>query len=610
VSSSSRPARQELSEVERQLHAAEAELNRVRTQLAQVKASSAYRLGTALVRAARRPGRAAVTLPRDVLEIYRLRRSSRPRPAAAASGLADGPGAQTPSRLAPRSSSVRPREEIPGDPLGDLVALALPAQLAPRATVAVAGVLHPATERALGGELCLSPVLPDGGRQVLERISPDLLLVDATATAVGAWWGVGTYIAPSREHRLAGLVAAAREMGVRTVLWNPLGPGRVPALHEVVEFDLVLDGTWSPGIRMADHYADPAAARSLELLAAGDPSRLSDAPEIVAELTALVPDGLRLVAHDLLGDPGTVPPALAPAALDVGGREPPWAEARLAVPLATLPAVAGGDAGALAWDAVAAALTAGAVAVAAHPPLELAPFVATATSAASLRQVVRSARDAGAVPAPTHLSALRAVFTEHSVHRRVLTLLDLAQVVAPPTLSAGRGVSVLTVQPSERTDAVALIDAWSAQTQRPAELVVAVPSGADGAWFAAAAASAGLTVRLLPQVSERPWWLEAARVAGQDLVHVSSGLPADRDVLLTLLALREATEADAVGPAGVTASLAPQPIRELAVDGALLRRTLLLDSLPCRRGGIAAQTLRRGRLVGAPPLMDARGVTT
>ncbi len=580
------PAR--LPEIERRLQATEAELALARTQLAKVQASSAYRLGLALVSAARRPRRAAVSLPRDVLQIYRSRRSPQLRP-----GSAPGGGGATGAPSAPRGPARAPA--APADLLGDHVAAAFSAQLAPRETVAVAGILHPATARVLAGEVRLTALLPDGAPQLLERVGADLVLVDATATGTGAWAGLGTYLSPSLERRLAQVLAAARDLGIPTVLWDPLGAARVPALHEVVEFDLVLDGSWSPGVRMAHCYAVPDAPRPIEVLAVGDTTEMADG--LVAELAGLLPDGLRVAAAD-----GDVPAALLGAALDVHPRDQHlWSQARLVLPLESLPLPSTPAApGGLAGDVVAASLTAGARVVVAVAPPGLEPFVHVTGQAAPLPDVVRSVLASEPMPAATHLAALGAVYARHSAHRRVLDLLDRAQVAAPPQLAGRRRVSVLTSQPSGPVDVGALVEAWSAQTEPPAEIVVVVPGGADAAGSAATAGAAGLEVRLVPEVPGRPWWIQAARVATHDLVTVASRPPAVPDALLTLLALREATDADAVAldtlPQGAHGQ--PRAVGQLALDGALLRREMLLAAV-AHDGGLAAQTVHRGRLVAA-----------
>jgi hypothetical protein len=605
------PAPETPTDLRQRLQAAELELARARSRVAALEASSAYRLGSAFVQAARHPRRAPITVSREMAVLYRRWRLRSRKGTGPVTEPVRAPGRA--AAAGPRSAG---RDGLPvtssggtADLLGSLSAAAGAATLGPRSTAVVAAVAHPGTVRALGEHLLVTALAPNGGRQALERIAPDLLFVDATATGTGGWAGLGRYTRPWLEHRLAELLELARAAGITSVLWDPLGPARVPALHEVLTFDVVLTPTgtggaaWTPGVRMADHYTDPAAPRPVDLLAVDDLGMLAapGAAPLVDALARLVPAGLRVASDEGFA---AVPQALRAAAVDLCFRGSPWSSSRIAVPLRAFGAPRP------ATDDLAAALTAGARVVAGPVEGDLAAF-SVVVEGTALASAARTALEAGPWSPEAHRTVLGAVFAGHSTYRGTRRLLDLTGITAPAALAAAGKVTVVAEAPPDAAAADALLGALLAQRERPAALVVAAVGGPQGAGEAGAetrleesAAAAGLPVCRVPGVDGQPWWHEAARRAPSRWVYVLGAALPGPQTLLDLLAVREATAADAVGTAGSgSPATVPRPVADLPLAGALVAREILLG-IPVVADGVEAQRIRRGHLVAVSPAPD------
>ena len=233
------------ADLARRLRVAEAEVGRLRSQLQRIESSAAYQVGRVLSEGARHPHSAPLYVPRQLFGLYRRWRRAGGNAHAPAipgtSGTAAGT-VQTSAADAPELARV----------LGELV----PLGVCERDVPVVAGVLHPRTRLAL--EQCANVVAlaPTGGRVLLDRVSPDVLLVDASAGRSGQWAHVGTYADPARDRDLLELVATARGRGVPVVTWRSVPVSHAPLFAEAADvFDVVLDlgaadeeRRWSPGV--------------------------------------------------------------------------------------------------------------------------------------------------------------------------------------------------------------------------------------------------------------------------------------------------------------------------------------------------------------------------
>ncbi len=155
-------------------------------------------------------------------------------------------------RAAAVAASPTPADEPPK--LIDVVAVAVTVRDHP----VIAGILEPATIRALRPYATVNQLLPNDAEDVLRCSTPDVFLVEATAGQAGPWTGLGTYTDPERDRQLLELVQLAKAVGIPVVLW-PGTHGALPPLFPAAKtaFDVVLagagsDGTaWHPGVDLA-----------------------------------------------------------------------------------------------------------------------------------------------------------------------------------------------------------------------------------------------------------------------------------------------------------------------------------------------------------------------
>jgi hypothetical protein len=250
------------------LRTTEEEVERLRTELQRIEGSAAYQLGGALAEAVRHPRSA----PRNVLGLYRRWRRTGSR----------GPVAAT----------LQPRGETPDG--AKLLADLVPLTVTRRELPVVVGVLPPATRRALDPSADVVAIAPSSGRWLLDRIRPDVLLVDSSTGLSGPWAGLGTYAAPDRARELLQLLHVAQEIGVPTVAWRSAAVSTTPLFADAASaFDVVLDlegddatREWHPGVQLRNANpmsgSDPSAG-PLETLAHGDPVT-AGVPELLKDL--------------------------------------------------------------------------------------------------------------------------------------------------------------------------------------------------------------------------------------------------------------------------------------------------------------------------------------
>jgi hypothetical protein len=220
-------------------------------------------------------------------------------------GPAAVPGNGTPGRAA----AV---EAVEGDARLHLAHRAFTA--GPRDRLVIAGVLDARTARDFAVDAAVSRLLPHDARIVTERTDPDAVVVQlsaCTAVAPGPWAHTGTGTAPDLDRRLAEVLATARALGRKSVLWRDAPASAAPGLARL-PWDAVLDGDTGvqPGHR--DHGAlDPAALRELFVTRAtrvrlSELARIAGAPDpLDARRVAVLadprgPDGSALLIKQVL----------------------------------------------------------------------------------------------------------------------------------------------------------------------------------------------------------------------------------------------------------------------------------------------------------------------
>jgi hypothetical protein len=259
----------------------EEQLAKRTAELVRARASTAYKLGQILVEGAKRPARAPVVVPRELTRLWRMRRAeSRPAPTGVATAVAS---------------------QGTGDPTllhVDLSAHLVTAHDRP----VVAGVLARGTARAIARATHLSHLRPNDALRIMERIRPDVLLVESAAARWGPWAYLGSYCALERDRLLLALLERAHATGVPAVLWLDTPDGEHPGLVAMSgRFDVVVrsdratvDGSpWSAGVSLRDFHpvgltnpehdvALPAGVRPAamaHLAAVSEPLRVIEAPD-------------------------------------------------------------------------------------------------------------------------------------------------------------------------------------------------------------------------------------------------------------------------------------------------------------------------------------------
>jgi len=563
------------AELERRLRVAEEELARTRDRLTRVETSSAYRLGTILVKGARRPGTAPVTVPRNLIALYQGRRRRRGGPL---------PG----TAVTPQAAAV---PAGPPEDVDELLGGALGAGVRPRSRPVLAGILAPMTAGALCGAFDVSPLPPTGGREVLARLRPDLLLVDSSAGATGTWAGLGTMAAPSRDRVLLDLLDQAYGAGVPAVLWDPMGRSRVPFLHDVAEFDLVLapsppDGGWDPGVDLAEHAAAPGGPRRHTALAAGDLSGDGSLePELVSALRACADLGLKVLPDQGLG---SLADELHGQGLARVPSSSPWASTSVVVAVPLDGAV----------TQVAAALAGGArvVARAGSLPASLAEHVEDVATPAGVPAAVTAALEAGPRAPLEHRRLLRTLHLEHSGRVRGHRLLELAGRSAPSPRLDDHAVTVLVGPVPDLGAADALARSLLGQSCPPVAVLVTADRHGAGDRLVRTLRDGGLDARVA-DVAPGGWWVESARRAPTPWV-LATRRPLTRHALVDLVVAAVTTGADLVRFEEGTQNDA-RPVSRAGLEGALARRDVLLDA-PAD-GDLGQHHCTRGRLVALLP---------
>ncbi|MBC6458742.1 hypothetical protein [Actinomadura sp. HBU206391] len=489
-------------------------LHEVEERLAALEGSTTYRFGRIVVGAARRPGRRATRLPRELYRLWKHR---------------DSPQQPGQGRDITRvQSDVFDRQE-------DRLLAASPSALEGSVRqLVIAGVFGPSTPADLAGFARTVPLFPHDGALVLESADADLLLVDAAAGAAGGPWAYlgepGMY---DRERTLRTLLDAAGGRELPVVLW-PAGRGDEGELAGVAT---------APGLSRLDWDAIAVPGVSLRRF---NPAwgTARDRTPLVVDPGVRLPLGVRRAVDAITAAIGARVAAPGPAEL-------PELLRRHAVTVAATPAQ------------VPEQLASGAfvlcpAAVADALPADLRAHVHVVTDPAALHEVL------SAVPRHDPRLALRTLFLRHSAPVRLAELCRRLEIDADP--AAARGVTVVA-DVHAAADAARLADTVLAQAHRPVEVVVRhgveLPAGAF-ATVTARLAEHGVTVHLQAADGRAATPGDAAWVAPwQTRAHVPDSYLAD------LVCAAECSGADAVGPAGF-----PDYTFVTAVEPALVRREL------------------------------------
>jgi hypothetical protein len=347
----------------------DARLYELETRLAALEGSTTYQFGRIVIGAARRPGRRAARLPRELYRLWRRRHAPE-----SAAGQEIGRG---------RIDAF--------DRTEDRLLTAAPAALDGLSRpVVIAGVFGPATAERLAGFARPVPLFPHDGELVLESTDADLLVVDATAGMAGGPWAYlgepGMY---DREHTLDGLLAAARARRLPAVLW---GAGPVPGLTR-----LTWDAVGTPGV-------------SLRLFNPGGGGERDRTPLIVDPGPRL-PLGVRRALEGIAAAGARVATA--------GPRELPELLRRHAVTVAVTP-------GQVPEQLASGGFVLCPAAVAEELPADLRGHVCVVTDPASVAEVLAVAER------PDPRGALRTLFLHHATPVRLAELCERFGIDADP----------------------------------------------------------------------------------------------------------------------------------------------------------------------------------
>ena len=552
------------------LRKADNDLRAAQQRIIAIEGSMSMRVGRTLVGAAKNP-RSLRGLPRQAARMWRARGGR--------AGLA----------LA-RSSTISETVATAGTGTRLLTAWRGGA-LSARDRPVVVGVIRAETASTMRRATRVSTAMPDDAVQVLDRVEPDLVVIEtAVSSSSSPWAYLGDAAAVERERRLLALLDGAQAAGRPVVLWRNTPAHETASLRDfAARCDLVVDSApssgggfpWSIGVELADVVASSsdAAARTSVLYSGGLDPR-DTAPRRAALVTALEAVGAGLTIRPRRGGPSAqglpvgLLPSLGPAAthLDYVG-----ACRRAGVVIAAPFSVAGSAPGLRDDDLV--ALAAGARLVsgsnAALSGLGGLGSAIVLVEGDDIAGAVRSAIGAGPLTPAEHLEVLRAVFRDHTVAARMRMLVDrLGLDVATDT---DRHVAVI-VPPGTLTtqsDLAAMVASVLRQEHLPAEIALA-RGDFDDTTALGELAAAGVHVRALSGAHVDISDLAAAVDSAWIATWVSPGHPASWGDfhLLDLIVGAVATAADAVvldtGP-GI------RVVDTLVGDAVLLRRSAVID---------------------------------
>ncbi len=482
-----------------------AELARAQRRIAQLEASTSMRLGQALISSARNP-RSSVRLPRQMLAMWRGRRAGGARRAARSVEPGEAPTSQ--------AALLAGMDFLPAGTGGPVVA----------------GVLRDATAADLSSTGQVVPLLPHSALEVLDRVQPDLILVEsAAAVAPSAWAHLGDPAAADRLRALQRVRLWARSADVPVVLWRCSPPHLSVFLAGfAADADLVVAGpeasgspAWDCGLPLAGNVAWGGQRTGVVMLGGNDPAAGAVRHAALDAVARELGDELTVLA-----DPD------GPGATGSGGLHRRARSTRLlgfATGLANPFGAPGGGHGA--HRQTLALLAAGLrVLTGPDPDLEGMPGVHVLADARGAAGAVADLRSAAALSPVEHAAVLRRLHLDHAPSHALAGLAALVAGSAPPPR---RALAAAVVTDDLAGAATAIIG----QALPPSEVVVR-----RGAWREEAhrrLTDAGIPVVVVPDGVEPA----SASVAPAAVV----GDLRDPRVLLDLEVAALATNADVVG---------------------------------------------------------------
>jgi hypothetical protein len=581
---------------------AQAEIRRLRRQVresteraAALEGSVSYRLERLAVKAARQPRRMIHRLPDVIRSGGRRALPGAPGRAATGRSPAQAIGAWHESiRYAPERLHLAYSN----------------GSLGARTGLVIAGLIRDETESRLSPDVVVHRLLPNDALLTLERVDPDLVLVETGAFGAGqAWAFTASASAVDRDRTLLELLALAHRLGRPAVLWkSPAVPEPVGITLFEPLFDLVLNASsWDPGVQLATFNPsdlDPERSGPPLFVGAWDPrAGRGDAERLLGVLQGGAGEGLEILVDERsLAGAEAFPASLRHAirgTLDPSAAAGRYRSRRVVIGDPNGPGGLGRALEALACGARIVSPPNDRLAAAAGSQ---ATFISPGEDVAA---AIRSANDLPPLAEPAIRPAARRIFETHAVPVAVAAISGLLGLPADPLRSRGISIllDVLTVE-----SATAIVDALRAQAYRPREVVLPAGTDGDDAGMArlAGLADLGIAIRTIDGAGSGTGWpaLSAATEEPWVMAWPEGGL-ADPNALLDLAVAAESSRADAVGYGPGSSS---QFVPDLPLRGSLVRRELLAGSTTSS-GRVAGDErldawARRGSRLFATPASD------
>ena len=510
-------------------------LARAERRQIELESSTKMRLGTALVDAAREPRRRR-TLPRELASIWKGRDKS--------VGVAPSRGRQ--QVYNPPSDPLHHKDTSPR----------------PRTRPVIAAVVADDSAQRLASAASIIRVMPHDDDDLLQRLMPEILLIESgAAQGSSPWRFLGDPAASDREVRLLALARSARESAIPVVLWRNTGPEHTTFLTEfAAECDLVVDGPesagelpWSLGVDLA--VARPAFEQGersgIVFLGHADPSSGITRAQAATAAVAWSPQQTTVYA-DLQDD--NVQHWLPPG---VAARPIPARVGRTVVLAQHAVGIAnpfGARVGAVGAPPETLEMLAAGLRVVTGPDDSLSSLLGPANDAMIVAEVdpaaaVEEALNRGPLSAEEHRSVLRQIFLNGAAGAALGRLVDLLGSVEHP--GSARLVSVLAGPDPAQTLRAVLQQTWlPAEVLLPA--VAEVPPG-----LVEEARASGVAVETLP---DEHGGAGAASLAASSEWIVRDLERGGTNAVLDMLLALEVTGADGVGLDGgarISARTAP-----------------------------------------------------
>jgi hypothetical protein len=458
------------------------------------------------------------------------------------------------------------------------------AEVGPRTKLVIGGILRDETAAAFGPDAIIHRLNPNDGLMTLERVDPDIVLIETGAFSAGRPWAyAGSGSAVDRDRALLDLLDGSRRLGRPTVLWkSPAVPEPVGIAPFEGRFDLIVGDArdtpdldlWHPGVQGAvfnAHDLDPTRSLPPLFVGAWDPRAAHIDRELLLRLLEVAAEmGLEIrVDSRALGGVEAFPEAIraiVQGPVDFSAT----AELYRSRPVVIADSLGNVDGLRRALEALAC----GARIVGLPNPVLAAvagyegAFVSIADG---VEAAVRLAVSANPLDEQALRPVARRIFATHAVPTALATLTSRLGLRTDPLRQ--RSIAVL-IRVDEQTGG--MIEALRAQTYRPREVVVAVDAGSgipDGTLSALSAF--GMAIRVTTEAADDHDWRALAAAASQPWVMAWPHGWIDRhDALLDLAVAAESSRAGAVGYVpGSSAHF----VSDLPLRGTLVRRELLSE---------------------------------